>query len=54
MADTGCEYPETDAYVERFDREWLQPRGLCIEHVGAEWRSKRAAQFKSVEDYALH
>jgi len=54
MADTGCEWPETDAYVERFDREWLQPRGLYVEHVGAKWRSERIARLHSVEGYALH
>ncbi len=38
MATTGCEWPETLEYTAAFDRDWLQPRGLCIEHVGAEWR----------------
>jgi len=39
FAETGSEWPETDAYVAAFDRDWLQPRGLRIEHVGAEWRA---------------
>jgi len=38
MADTGAEWPETVAYVEQFERDWLRPRGLHIEHLGAKWR----------------
>jgi len=38
MADTGAEWPETTAYVAAFEHDWLQPRGLHIEYVGAEWR----------------
>ena len=38
MASTGTEWPETDAYVEMFEREWLAPRGLSITRLGAEWR----------------
>jgi len=52
MADTGCEWPETDAYVERFDRDWLQPRGLRIEHVGAEWRE--TGYKPTLPDYFVH
>jgi hypothetical protein len=39
-AETGCEWPETDSYVEMFERDWLAPRGLSIARLGAEWRSK--------------
>jgi len=39
MADTGAEWPETEEFVALFEREWLAPRGLCVEHVGAEWRA---------------
>jgi len=38
MAATGAEWPEAAAYVERFERDWLRPRGLHVEHLGAEWR----------------
>jgi len=39
MASTGTEWPETDAYVAMFEREWLASRGLSITHIGAEWRT---------------
>ena len=54
MAATGCEWPATLEYTAAFERDWLQPRGLCIEHVGAEHRSERIARMHSVEGYALH
>jgi len=38
MASTGTEWPETDAYVAMFERDWLAPRGLSITYLGPEWR----------------
>lgn len=39
FAETGCEWPETYSYIEMFDRTWLQPRGLSVTRIGAEWRT---------------
>lgn len=30
FSDTGCEWPETYCFMDYFEREWLQPRGLNI------------------------
>jgi len=38
FADTGAEWPETYCYMDYFEREWLQPRGLSITRLGAEYR----------------
>jgi len=38
-AETGTEWPETDAYVAMFEREWLAPRGLSITRLGGEWHT---------------
>lgn len=34
FADTGCENPETYCYMDYFEREWLQPRGMGIVRLG--------------------
>jgi 3'-phosphoadenosine 5'-phosphosulfate sulfotransferase (PAPS reductase)/FAD synthetase len=39
LADTGAEWPDTYCYMDYFEREWLQPRGLAITRLGAEWRA---------------
>jgi hypothetical protein len=51
-ATTGTEWPETDAYVAMFEREWLAPRGLSITRLGAEWRQPH--QRGSVIEYCEH
>ena len=39
FADTGCEWPDTYAYMDYFEREWLAPRGLGIERLaGMPWQ----------------
>lgn len=48
MAATGCEWPETDAYVDTFGR-WLAERGLEVTVLGGEWR--RGKEQMSLIDY---
>lgn len=51
-AETGTEWPETDAYVTMFEREWLLARGLTITRIGAEWR--RGKEQMTLIDYCEH
>lgn len=39
FADTGCEWPDTYAYMDDFEREWLAPRGLGITRLGEAYRA---------------
>ncbi len=50
-AETGSEWPETDAYVAMFDG-WLQERGLSITRLGPEWRP--ASYQVPLIDYCEH
>ena len=39
FADTGCDWPDTYAYMDYFEREWLAPRGLRVERLaGMPWQ----------------
>jgi hypothetical protein len=39
FSDTGCEWPDTYAYMEMFEREWLTPRGLEVSRLaGMPWQ----------------
>ncbi len=39
FADTSCEWPDTYAYMDAFEREWLAPRGLGITRLeGLPWQ----------------
>jgi 3'-phosphoadenosine 5'-phosphosulfate sulfotransferase (PAPS reductase)/FAD synthetase len=40
FSDTGTEWPDTYCFMDLFERDWLAPRGLHIERLGAEWRHK--------------
>lgn len=40
FCDTGAEWPETYCYMDYFEREWLNPRGLAVTVLGAEWRDE--------------
>lgn len=41
FADTGCEWPETYCFMDYFEQEWLQPRGLTITRLcGLPWQRK--------------
>ena len=40
FSDTGTEWPDTTCFMDMFERDWLAPRGLRIERIGAEWRHK--------------
>lgn len=41
FADTGCEWPETYCFVDYWERDWLQPRGLTITRLsGLPWQQK--------------
>jgi hypothetical protein len=37
-ADTGCDWPETTCWISYFEREWLNPRGLAVTTLGADYR----------------
>jgi hypothetical protein len=57
FADTGCEWPDTYDYMERFEREWLAPRGMGIERLGEAYRAlvpgrDRRSLIAFCEDYA--
>lgn len=39
FSDTGTEWPDTYCFIDYFDKEWLEPRGLSITRLGAEWRA---------------
>lgn len=57
FADTGCEWPDTYAYMDTFEREWLAPRGLEITRLGEAYRAQGAGRDKRTliafcEDYA--
>lgn len=50
FADTGCEWPDTYAYMDYFEREWLAPRGMGIVRLGGlPWQ--RVAGGLSLIDY---
>lgn len=51
FADTGCEWPDTYAYMDYFEREWLAPRGLGIERLGGEWRQDKRAKGEGLVEY---
>ncbi len=51
FADTGAEHPETYCYLDYFEREWLQPRGLEITRLrGLPWQN-HDPQGKSLIEY---
>lgn len=42
FADTGCEWPETYCFMDYFEQEWLEPRGLEIIRLsGLPWQRKK-------------
>jgi len=51
MAATGCEWPETDAYVDTF-KLWLADRDLAVTMLGPEWR--RGKKRMALIDYCEH
>jgi hypothetical protein len=50
-AETGAEWPETDAYVAMFE-QWLRGRGLSLTRLGPEWRRGKAQM--ALVDYCEH
>jgi 3'-phosphoadenosine 5'-phosphosulfate sulfotransferase (PAPS reductase)/FAD synthetase len=55
FADTGCEWPDTYAYMDYFEHEWLAPRGMGIERLGGEWRApaKRPPLIEYCESHGM-
>lgn len=51
MAATGCEWPETDAYLDTFG-QWLGQHGLEVTMLSGEWR--RGKEQMSLIDYCEH
>ena len=39
FADTGTEWPETYCYIEYFEQEWLNPRGLAVTRLDGNYRA---------------
>jgi hypothetical protein len=52
FSDTGTEWPDTYCFMDLFERDWLAPRGLHIERLGAEWRIR--SKKMSVIDHCYH
>ncbi len=52
FADVGAEWPETYCYLDYFESEWLEPRGLSVTRLGPEWRKdKRARSLPGLVEY---